>query len=172
MLLKQELAGSKEHAALLDLHAQLERELQAQLEQESLSQGSLVVKEGLQRLKGDIVTESDPSLAAAMPDDENSPADVEDDDGLDHPSDNAPLKAPKTSTVAYCAVCPNTRGPVTRRVRCRGGSERVQRDRVEQLGLGHERVTIQSEAPARGSHVQLWRSTVKLAKEPFEISAG
>ena len=41
-----------------------------------------------------MVTESDPSLAAAMPDDETSPADVEDDDGLDHPPDNAPFSAP------------------------------------------------------------------------------
>ena len=50
-LLKQEPTGSKGRAALLDLHAQQERKLQAQLEKEGLSYDSLVVKEGLQRLE-------------------------------------------------------------------------------------------------------------------------
>ena len=63
-LLDQEPEGSKERPALLDLHSQQVRELQAQLEREGLSHGSLVVKEGLQRLKGDIVTESDPYAPA------------------------------------------------------------------------------------------------------------
>ena len=47
-------------------------------------------------------------------------------------------------TVAYYAVYPNTHGPVTRRARCRAGSERVQRDRVETFGLCHAWVTIES----------------------------
>ena len=97
-LLKQEPEGSKERRALLGLKSEYERDLQAQLEREGLSHGSLVVKEGLERLEQrrerDLVTESDPSLAAAMPDDDTSPADAEDDDGLDHPADNAPFVAP------------------------------------------------------------------------------
>ena len=96
-LLKQEPEGSEGRRALLDLKSEYEIDLQAQLEREGLSHGSLVVKEGLERLRRqerDLVTESDPSLAAAMPDDDTSPADVEDDDGLDHPADNAPFVAP------------------------------------------------------------------------------
>ena len=38
--------------------------------------------------------------------------------------------------------------------------------------MGREWITIHSEAPARGSHAQFWRSTVELAMGPFEISAG
>ena len=37
---------------------------------------------------------SDPSLTAAMPDDDTSPMEAEDDDGLEHPADNAPFSAP------------------------------------------------------------------------------
>ena len=36
--------------------------------------------------------------------------------------------------------------------------ERVHSVRVEPFIAGHERVTIQSEVPARGSHFQFWRS--------------
>ena len=60
---------------------------------------------------------------------------------------NASIAQRKTlnpATVAYCAACPNTHGPVTRRARCRAGSERVQRDRVEQFGLGHAWVANES----------------------------
>ena len=49
-LMKQESPGSQAHAALLYLRAEQERELQAQLKREGLSHGSLVVREGLQRL--------------------------------------------------------------------------------------------------------------------------
>ena len=135
-LMAQEPYGSKEHSALRDLHAQQERELQAQLKQGGLSHGSLVVREGLQRLAvasmsghptsifdladaetaakalshhesqgnqapspalpaSGVVTDSDPTLAAAMPEDDTAAADADDDDdGLEHPSDNAPITAP------------------------------------------------------------------------------
>ena len=45
-------------------------------------------------LPPDIVTEHDPALSAAMPEDDTTPAEVEDDDGLEHPPDNAPFVAP------------------------------------------------------------------------------
>ena len=48
------------------------------------------------------------------------------------------------SAVVHCAVYPNTHGPVTRRVRCRAGSERVQRDRVGKFGLCHAWVANES----------------------------
>ena len=44
--------------------------------------------------KPDVYTESDPALAAALPDEDTSPAEVEDDDGLEHPTDNAHFTAP------------------------------------------------------------------------------
>ena len=58
--------------------------------------------------------------------------------------EHSTAKNAQPSTVAYCARRPNTRGPVTRRARCRAGSERVQRDRVEQFGLGHAWVANES----------------------------
>ena len=43
----------------------------------------------------DLVTEHDPALSAAMPEDDTPPAEEdEDDDSLEHPPDNAPFVAP------------------------------------------------------------------------------
>ncbi len=86
--------------------------------------------------------------------------------------DHSTAKNAQPSAVVHCAVYPNTHGPVTRRARCRAGSERVQRDRVEPFIAGHERVTIQSEPRARDSHFQFWEVNSEIGDGAFEISAG
>ena len=57
------------------------------------------------------------------------------------------------SAVVHCAVYPNTHGPVTRRARCRAGSERVQRDRVETFGLCHAWVANESRSDPKPRRV-------------------
>jgi hypothetical protein len=82
--------------------------------------------------------------------------------------EHSTAKHAQPSSVAYCARRPNTRGPVINRARCRAGSERVQRDRVEQFGLGHEWVANESRSNPKPRRVVLACSVLEVNSETGE----